>query len=154
MLPYLYDFLLAPSRIGRASTSENCALARLRLEKLFDRLGLARHPNNGCWHGEQKLENLGVEQDTTSMNVRVSHDKVHRVRLFGAHVVTMAHRIRRLVPLSLLRHFCGVSLSLTLLIPLDLFYTRSLYCNTAQAELHWREDPKERGPILQLDELG
>ena len=44
------------------------------------------------------------------------------------------------VPLPLLRHFCGVCVSLTLALPLAPFYTRSVYFDVASAE---REERKK-----------
>jgi len=51
-----------------------------------------------------------------------------------------------LVSLALLRHFCGVCVSMSLALPLARFYTRSLYFDMSLAE------GKERAPSPQRSE--
>lgn len=49
VLPYIDDFLVAPSPPGRAATKGDCKKAGRVLEVLFERLGLCRHPEKGVW---------------------------------------------------------------------------------------------------------
>lgn len=44
VLPYIDNFLVAPCPEWRSSTEEYCRKAREKLQSLFDRLGLHRHP--------------------------------------------------------------------------------------------------------------
>ena len=139
------DFLLAPSRSGRAATADDCALARTRLDRLFRRLGLAWHPEKGFWAGAQQLDHLGARVDTVAMRIRVADDKVQRVRRLARRLTTLAHRNRRLVPVAVVRSFCGVCVSLSLALPLARFYSRSLYFDLAARDRAWRWSREEQG---------
>lgn len=134
VLPYLDDFLIAPTPAGVVSGEEDCKRAGRRLGSLLKRLGIVRHPEKGRWDGARQLDHLGVHVDTEAMRVFVTEAKVTRVRRLASKLILMAQRNRRLVPLELVRHFCGVCVSLTLALPLARFYTRSLYFDMSLAD--------------------
>lgn len=48
VLPYIDDFLLAPSPGSRRSIARECRRARDPRDALFGRLGLTHHPTKGC----------------------------------------------------------------------------------------------------------
>jgi hypothetical protein len=127
LLPWIDDFLCAPTDGQRPASSRDCRKARERLTKVFDELGVVRHPEKGFWHGAQIVEHLGVVIDTREMRVFVTERKVQRMRKMAKELLLSAQRNRRWVPENKLRHFCGVAVSLTLALPLARFYTRSLY---------------------------
>lgn len=131
ILPYLDDFLLAPAPPGWASTVEDCSSARARLEKLFKRIGISRHPSKGCWEGSQRLDHLGVHIETGAMKVFVYEHKITRMRRMSRHLLLLCDNNRRLVPVALLRRLCRECVSLSLALPLARFYTRSLYVEMA-----------------------
>lgn len=134
VLAYLDDFLVAPSRVGRVSSAQDCERARRVIGQLLGRLGITRHPDKGEWEGSTRLEHLGVLIDTVEMRVFVTDAKVVRVQKWARKVIGIAARNQRLVPLDMLRSFCGLCVSLTLAMPLARFYTRSLYFDMARAE--------------------
>lgn len=127
VLPYIDDFLVAPSRPGRASTERDARRARTRLSSLLDHLGLVRKVGKGCWEGSRQIEHLGMYLDSSKMRVFVADSKVRRVRQLAQAMLLRAQRNRRLVPVNDIRRFCGVCISLTLAFPLSRFYTRSLF---------------------------
>ena len=118
---------MAPSRPGRSATEMDCAGARKRLKRLFDMLGLRRHPEKGVWEGSRRLEHLGVWSNKECMRVYVADRKVKRVRKFASRILLLAQLNKRLVSVELVRRFCGICVSLLLGYPLARFYTRSLY---------------------------
>lgn len=50
------------------------------------------------------------------------------------HFLLLSEKIRRLVPLALLRHFCSVCVCVSVAIPLVRFYTRSVYSYMANSD--------------------
>lgn len=153
VLPYIDDFLVAGSPPGRPATEQDCRRARERLTKLFASLGITRHPTKGCWKGGRQIDHLGMHVDTETMRVYVSDSKVKKVQSLASKIILRAQRNRRLVPAELLRHFCGVCVSLTLAVPLARFYTRNLYFDITGAEREFARDlaankePSEWGGI-------
>lgn len=127
ILPYLDDFLLAPSPPGTIASASDCKTARARLSKLFSDLGITRHPTKGCWKGSTTLEHLGMLLDTSQMRVFVTEEKMARVRTLAKRILAISTRNARLVPFDMLRSFCGVCVSLTLAVPLARFYTRAMF---------------------------
>lgn len=114
-----------------------------------------RHPDKGCWGGSRKLDHLGVHLNTEGMKVYIAEKKVEKVRALSKKILLLAQRNRRLVSLDLLRHFCGVCVSLTLALPLARFYTRSLYFDMALAEREERgPSPQRRGGRPSVSEGG
>jgi hypothetical protein len=145
LLPWIDDFLCAPSSGSRPATGRDCRKARNRLTVLFRALGIARHPDKGCWTGTQKIEHLGVLLDTRAMRVYATDRKVARMRALAKELLLSAQRNRRLVSLAKLRHFCGVAVSLSLALPLARFYTRSLYWDMSLRERSLVPPPPPEG---------
>lgn len=143
VLPYIDDFAAAPSPHGTAATTEDCTAAGIYLDGLFARIGIVRHPDKGCWAGTRHLEHLGMLIDTEKMRVFVTDKKIERVRALAKKILVLAQRNRRLVSLDLLRHFCGVCVSLSLALPLARFYTRSIYFDMSLAEKKTAENQRE-----------
>lgn len=65
--------------------------------------------------------------DTVAMRVFVADRKESQLQGLARKLMVIAQRNRRLVPLQLMRHFCGVCVSLSLGFPMSRFYTHSLY---------------------------
>lgn len=143
VLPYVDDFLIAPSPPGRVAGEEDCERARKELGRLMRRLGLWRHPEKGEWTGSRQIDHLGVRLDTAAMKVYVTDEKVRRVRKMAAKLLALAVRNRRLVPTALVKSFCGTAVSLMLGLPLARFYTRSLYFDMVLAGKREREASEE-----------
>lgn len=142
ILPYIDDFLMAPSPDGTTATAEDCSRARTRMQALLDRLGIVRHETKGCWEGSRVIDHLGMRIDTSRMKVYITDAKITRVKRLAKKVICVAERNKRLVPLSILRAFCGVCVSLSLALPLARFYTRSLYSDMRAVEREeWRPSP-------------
>ena len=136
LLPWIDDFLCAPTDGKRPATSRDCRRAGRKLDDLFRSLGIVRHESKGCWVGSQRLEHLGFLLDTAEMRVFVTDAKVAKLRKLAKELLLSVQRNRRLVSAARLRHFCGVAVSLTLALPLSRFYTRSLYWDLSLAEKH------------------
>jgi hypothetical protein len=121
MLPWIEDFLCAQTDGSRPATMRDCHRARLKLDVLFRKLGIKRHPEKGCWRGSRVLEHLCVLLDTERMRVFVKERKVLAMRRLGRDLLLGAQRNRRLVSLEKLRHFCGVAVSRSLAFPMAFF---------------------------------
>lgn len=134
VMAYIDDFAAAPSPHGTTATFVDCKKAGEYLEALFGRLGVVRATEKGCWEGTKKLEHLGMLVDTEAMRVYITDGKLEKVRGLAKKLLLSAQRNARLVPLELLRHFCGVCVSLSLAVPLARFYTRSLYFDMTLVE--------------------
>jgi hypothetical protein len=135
VLPWIDDFLCAPTDGRRPAIGRDCRRARIRLDSLFGELGLTRHPDKGRWEGAQVLEHLGVLIDMRQMRVFVTERKVLRMRKMAIELLLCAQRNRRLVSMEKVSHICGVAVSLTLAFPMARFYTRSLYWDMSLAWL-------------------
>jgi hypothetical protein len=127
VLPWIDDFLCATTDSRRPATGRDCRRAGRRLDAIFGAPGLTRHPKKGCWEGAQVLERLGVLIDTRQMRVFVTDRKVQRMLRMAQEILLSSERNRRLVAVRKSRHFCSVTVSLTLALPMDRFYTRGLY---------------------------
>lgn len=101
VLTNMDDFLAALALHSRASTLADCRKGRYLLHDLLKRLGIVRHPDNGCWSGTQRLEHLGMYIYTMAMRVYVSEKKVVRVPALPKRIMLIEQRNRRLVPLEL-----------------------------------------------------
>lgn len=66
------------------------------------------HPMITCWNGQQILKHLRVELNTVSMRVRVSDETVCSMRRLEACITALENLILQLVPLAMLRSFCGL----------------------------------------------
>ena len=86
------------------------------------------------------------------MRVTVSQDKLERVWRLARRMAALARRNRRLVPMGVVRSFCGVCVSLSLALPLARFYTRSLYWDMAERERALRSSREDQGQSPQRSE--
>jgi hypothetical protein len=92
LLPWIDDFLCAPSDGSRPATGRDCRRARSRLEVLFAKLGLTRHQEKGCGERTTKIEHLGVLLDTTEMRVYATDKKVERMKSLAKELLLSAQR--------------------------------------------------------------
>lgn len=127
VLPYMDDFLVIPTLYGVRSKAADCRRAADRLDRLFARLGLHRHPEKGEWRGAQVVDHLGVRVDTVSMRLTVLPHKVEHVRKLAKALLKQVRVGRRWVSASAVTTLCGTCISLSLALPWARFYTRSLY---------------------------
>jgi hypothetical protein len=139
LLPWIYDFLCAPTHGRRPAIGRDCRRARIRLSEIFGKLDLTRHLDKGCWEGSKVVEHLGVLTDTRQVRVFMTDRKVKKMQKLARELLLSAQRNRRLVSLEKLRQFCGVVVSQTLALPLARFYTRSLYWDMSLATLRAEE---------------
>jgi hypothetical protein len=133
VLPWIDDFLCAPTDGRRPATGRDCRRECSRIDAIFGALGLTRRPERGCWEEAQVLKHLGVLIDARQMRVFVTDRKVQRMRRMAQEILICTQRNRLLVTVGKLRHFCGVAVSLTLALPMVRFYTRSLYWDMSLA---------------------
>lgn len=133
VLAYLDDFLIAPTRAGVVARRWHCVRGRKLIDSLLRRLGLARHPTKGEWEGATTIDHLGVRIDSIAMRFHLAPRKIAKVQLLARKILREVRLGRRWVTTKLLRHFCGVCVSLTLSMPWARFYTRSLYWDMAAA---------------------
>lgn len=70
---------------------------------------------------------------TVAMKIFVTSKKVERIRRLSKKILLLAQNNQRLVPASLLRSFCGVCVSVSLALPLERFYTGSLFSDLSRA---------------------
>lgn len=127
VLPYVDDFLIAPSPAGTSSTLSDCESATGRIDTLLKELGLKRKEGKGTWTGTQRLEHLGVVVDSLRMRFSVTEEKAKRVRSMAKFLLRDVRLSRRKARCALLRTFCGTCVSLSLAMPWARFYTRALY---------------------------
>lgn len=152
VLPYIDDFLVAPSPPGRPATERDVSNAQRNIARLMRRLGITRKVGKGCWDGSRQIDHLGVHIDSDEMKVYVADNKVSRVRALARKLIRQAHRNRRMLPADTIRRFCGVCVSLSLALPLARFYTRSLYFDLSGAEMGYRSSRSCRRPLLHTGE--
>lgn len=79
-LPYVDDFLVAPSPFGTVATREHVSAAKSAFARLMRRLGLRRNPEKGCWEVAQVIEHLGMVINTRNMKIFAQYRKIKRVR--------------------------------------------------------------------------
>ena len=119
--PYMDDFLIAVR--SRAKLKK----AREKVAALLRHCGLQRKVGKGCWEGARRLEHLGFIIDTKKLLFGITEARLEKLASIAQQLLSQARRNRRIVDVSLLRHFCGVAISCSLAMPLSRFYTRSLY---------------------------
>jgi hypothetical protein len=153
VLPWINDFVCAPTDGRRPATGSDCWKAGSRPDAIFGGLGLTRHPDKGCW-GSQILEHLGFLIDTRQMRVFVTDSKVQRMRRLAQEILLSAQRNQRLVVVGKLRHFCGVAVSLTLALPMARFYTWSLYWDMRLAGLRAEDRGQSQREVRRAERGG
>ena len=119
--PYMDDFLVA--------TGPSTALpqARSAISTLLSNLRLLRKEGKGCWEGGTRIDHLGFTVDTEKMTFGINTERLLKLHDLSRSLLNQAHRNRRLVKRSQLRHFCGVAVFCSLAMRLSRFHTRSLY---------------------------
>jgi hypothetical protein len=90
VLPWIDDFLCAPTDGRRLATGRDCRRAGKRLDVLFRELGLSRPPDKRCWGGAQVLEHLGDLLDTRQMRVFVSDRQIQRMKKMARDILLCA----------------------------------------------------------------
>lgn len=129
VLPYLDDFLVVPSPIGRRARKTDCRTATRTIDGLLKRLGLTRHPRKGEWStgGSTRVEHLGAIVDTDAMQFYASPRKVNKIRQLAGALLKQSAAGRRWVSKEKVRSFVGVAVSLLLAMQFARFFCRSLY---------------------------
>lgn len=102
--PYMDDFLVAV--VSHSDLPET----RSRLDSLLTDCGLARKVGKGCWEGSQRIEHLGFIIDTKKMVFGITPRRMEKIKGIARKLLSQARRNRRLVEMSLLRHFNGVAI--------------------------------------------
>ena len=128
VLIWLEDYLIAPGDGSKPSTATDCLRVSDLLDKLFDSLGLMRHPGKGVWGGgATKLEHLGLVIDTVTFRYFITAEKLKSLQSTVATLLSTARQRSRWVRENLLSSFCGKGVSQLVPLPLARFFTRSLY---------------------------
>jgi hypothetical protein len=96
----------------------DCAVASARIERLMDKLGIARHPKKGVWGKRaQVLDHLGMTWDSVSGRFTVTVQKQEKIKSHAVRLQREACRSRRWVGRDSLTSFVGVAVSLMLETP-------------------------------------
>lgn len=77
-LPYLDDFLIAPSPEGTVATLEDGTFARKNVNKVLDHLSLQRHPDKCNFVEAQAFTHMRVQINTGAKQLRVAEFKAHK----------------------------------------------------------------------------
>eukprot|EP00873_Tetraselmis_striata_P012481 jgi/Tetstr1/432745/TSEL_022111.t1 len=121
LLPFIDDFLfLAPSR-------QLALRLRAEVERLWGRLGLARHPTKAHPEPTQQLQHLGMDLDLVTMQFRAPAAKLRRLSNLARDLLCIAARRRRHAPAKLLASLAGQGQFLYLAMPPARFYLREAH---------------------------
>eukprot|EP00873_Tetraselmis_striata_P018336 jgi/Tetstr1/438600/TSEL_027151.t1 len=121
LLPFIDDFLfLAPSR-------QLALRLRAEVERLWGRLGLAKHPTKAHPEPTQQLQHLGMDLDLVTMQFRAPAAKVRRLSNLARDLLCIAARRRRHAPAKLLASLAGQGQFLYLAMPPARFYLREAH---------------------------
>lgn len=124
VLCYIDDVLVAPVPHGVVAASDDFQRAS-RIEALMRKLGIKRHPSKGVWgRGVRRLEHLGVVIEPDAMKFEVALSKVEKIKSLRSSLMRTAAMGRRYVLDAAIRSFCGVCVSLYLVMPWARFYTQ------------------------------
>jgi hypothetical protein len=102
-LPWIDDFLCAPTDGQRPAIGRDCRRARIRIDEIWS-VGLTRNPDKGCCKGAQ-VEHLAVMIDTRQVHVFVTGRKLTKMRKMAKELMLSAQRNRSLVALEKLGIF-------------------------------------------------
>eukprot|EP00873_Tetraselmis_striata_P020905 jgi/Tetstr1/441169/TSEL_029427.t1 len=122
LLPFIDDFLfLAPLR--------HLALRlRAEIERVWGRLGLAKHPTKAHPEPTQQLQHLlGMDLDLVTMQFRAPEAKLRRLSNLARDLMCIAARRRRHAPAKLLASFAGQGQFLYFAMPPARFYLREAH---------------------------
>eukprot|EP00873_Tetraselmis_striata_P028991 jgi/Tetstr1/449255/TSEL_036460.t1 len=121
LLPFIADFLfLAPW----------CQLAlhlRAEIERVWGRLGLAKHPTKAHPEPTQQLQHVGLDLDLVTMQFRAPAAKLRRLSNLARDLLCIAARRRRHAPAKLLASLAGQGQFLYLAMPPARFYLREAH---------------------------
>lgn len=143
VLPYLHEFLFAPSSTGWEFTVAYLALDYHNTGNFLRNVGIVGNPERECWNGTTRLKNIGLDIDSSAMKALVTNEKVEKTRKKAQTFLVVATRNACLVLLTMFRYFCAVRVSLSLGFALSRFKIQSLWLDMEAAEL------KETLKILQ-----
>eukprot|EP00873_Tetraselmis_striata_P007267 jgi/Tetstr1/427531/TSEL_017657.t1 len=121
LLPFIDDFLfLAPSR-------QLALRLWAEVERLWGRLGLAKHPTKAHPEPTQQLQHLGMDLDLVTMQFRAPAAKLRRLSNLARDLLCIAARHRRHAPAKLLASLAGQGQFLYLAMPPARFYLREAH---------------------------
>eukprot|EP00873_Tetraselmis_striata_P044983 jgi/Tetstr1/465247/TSEL_009949.t1 len=101
LLPFIDDFMfLAPSR-------QLALRLRAEVERVWGRLGLAKHPTKAHPEPTQQLQHLGMDLDLVTMQFRAPAAKLRRLSNLARDFMCIATRRRRHAPAKLLASLAG-----------------------------------------------
>eukprot|EP00873_Tetraselmis_striata_P000833 jgi/Tetstr1/421097/TSEL_012141.t1 len=96
LLPFIDDFLvMAPSR-------EPALRLRAEIERVWGRLGMAKHPTKAHPEPAQRMQHLGMDLDMVAMQFRAPAAKLRRLSNLARDLLCIAERRRRHAPAELL----------------------------------------------------
>lgn len=116
-----------PTRQQGGATKKEAAAAGIRVQRLFQSLGLYLHPSEGEWSGTTCLPLLGFLVDTERRLFFLRPDRTTKVMGMAGGLLAGAKTHRRWVRHSALRSFCGTAVSTNLAVPEARYRLRSLY---------------------------
>ena len=134
ILPYCDDFLVIIHGETRELRLQREQQAKVVILGALDRLGLTRQPSKGQWEGLNWIHHLGLRIKTEGGNgtIRVTPQRVGKIRRLARELIHRAHSNRRLVPARQLASFVGLVQSCYLAIPVAQLFCRELNYNLAE----------------------
>eukprot|EP00873_Tetraselmis_striata_P028309 jgi/Tetstr1/448573/TSEL_035822.t1 len=100
---------------------------RAEVERLWGRLGLAKHPTKAHPEPTQQLQHLGMDLDLVTMQFRAPSAKLRRLSNLARDLLCIAARRRRHAPAKLLASLAGQGQFLYLAMPPARFYLREAH---------------------------
>eukprot|EP00873_Tetraselmis_striata_P001287 jgi/Tetstr1/421551/TSEL_012497.t1 len=100
---------------------------RAEVERLWGRLGLAKHPTKAHPEPAQQLQHLGMDLDMVTMQFRAPAAKLRRLSNLARDLLCIAARRRRHAPAKLLASLAGQGQFLYLAMPPARFYLREAH---------------------------
>eukprot|EP00873_Tetraselmis_striata_P013198 jgi/Tetstr1/433462/TSEL_022734.t1 len=100
---------------------------RAEVERVWGRMGLAKHPTKAHPEPTQQLQHLGLDLDLVTMQFRAPAAKLRRLSNLARDLMCIAARRRRHVPAKLLAYLAGQGQFLYLAMPPARFYLREAH---------------------------
>jgi hypothetical protein len=134
ILPYCDDFLVIIHGESSEVRLQREQQAKAVVLEALDRLGLTRQPTKGQWTGHDWIHHLGLRIETEGGHgvIRVTPQRVGKIRRLARELIHRAHSNRRLVPARQLASFVGLVQSCYLAIPVAQLFCRELNFNLAE----------------------
>lgn len=134
ILPYCDDFLIIIHGESKEVRRQRELQAKAVVLEALERLGLTRQPTKGQWTGLNWIHHLGLRIETEGGDgiIRVTPQRVGKIRRLARELIHRAHRNRRLVPARQLASFVGLVQSCYLAIPVAQLFCRELNFNLAE----------------------